>query len=353
MTPALAVAAEVAGRGLQLEVSLPAGQVHAVLGANGAGKSTLLGLAAGTVRPTAGTVAVAGTLVAGPGVWVAPHRRGVGLLAQQPLLFPHLTAAANVAFGLQARGRTKGQALRQAADLLGQLGLAAVATRHPHELSGGQQARIAVARALAPQPHLLLLDEPLAALDVTAATEVRAQLRSSLREAGRSSVLVTHDLLDVLALADTVTVLGGGQVVEHGPTAAVLAAPRTPFLAELIGVNLVLGTRHGEEIHATGLRLRGIPAADSGTGQPAAAMFDPRAVAVYRDPPAGSPRNVVAVTVSGIEHRGALLAISGQVPGGPRLRADVTPAAVAAMGITAGDRVYFVVKAAEVAIYPA
>ncbi|WP_240645889.1 ABC transporter ATP-binding protein [Georgenia sp. SYP-B2076] len=388
-------------RDVRLDLDLVAGQVLGVLGANGAGKSTLLGLVAGLVRPASGAVRIHGRTVADAGTWVPPHARRVALLAQEPLLFPHLDALANVAFGPRAAGVPRAAAERVARERLDQVGAADLAGRRPHELSGGQAQRVALARALAPDPEVVLLDEPLSALDVDAAAAMRQLLRAVLRDAGRTAVLVTHDLLDVLAVADVVVVLDGGRVVESGSTLDVLTRPRSSFTASLAGVNLVGGTlTPGGELVAPAvggelvapavggpragttdatdatdaadttapagavapsdttapdgaLVLHGLvdPACRPGTA--VAATFSPRAVAVHLTPPGGSPRNTVTVTVATLEHQGELVRIRGTVPSGHLLAADITPASVASLGLAPGASAIFSVKAAEVAIYPA
>ena len=354
MTDALVIRAAVPARDVELDLHVPAGRVLALLGPNGAGKSTAVSLAAGTLRPGSGEVVVAGRRVAAPGTWVPPHARHIGLLAQEPLLLPHLDVLANVAFGPRALGAGRRAAEETARARLAEVGAEGWASRRPHQLSGGQAQRVALARALAPDPHLLLLDEPLSALDVAAAAELRHVLRGALREAGRSAVVVTHDLLDVLALADDVVVLDGGRAVEQGPTAQVLGRPRSRFAARLAGVNLVLGELCGPAaVRAGDDVVHGVAGGPLDGAGRAAATFDPRAVAVHRTAPGGSPRNVLPVRVSGLEQQGALVRVRGATPSGTRLAADVTPAALAALGLAVGEDVVFVVKAAEVDVYEA
>lgn len=348
----LSVHATVAARGVRLDVDLPAGSVLGVLGPNGAGKSTLVELAAGLLRPDDGVVRVGGRTVAGPGAWVPPHARGAALLAQRPLLFPHLDALGNVAFGPRSQGLRRHRAAEVAQARLAEVGAAALAGRRPHQLSGGQAQRVALARALAPDPRVLLLDEPFSALDVQAADELRQVLRTVLH--GRTAVLVTHDLLDVLALADAVVVLDGGRVVEAGATLEVLTRPRSAFAARLAGVNVVAGRLDGRTLRADGAPpLHGLVDPACVDGAPAAATFSPRAVAVHLTAPGGSPRNVVPVRTESLEHHGELVRVTGSTPWGQRLAADVTPAAVAELALAAGQDVRFSVKAAEVRIYPA
>ncbi len=265
----LHLAAVVSERGVDVALDVGAGEVLAVLGPNGAGKSTALHVIAGLVRPDTGVVRVGGRTLTdtAAGVQVATHDRRVGLLMQDPLLFPHLSVQANVAFPLRSRGIARPDAARQALHWLGEVGAADLADRRPGELSGGQAQRVAIARALAAEPDVLLLDEPLAGLDVAVAASVRSLLQQVVSAAGRATVLITHDLLDVLALADRVLVLEAGQVAEAGPVAEVLAAPRSRFGARFAGVNLVRGTldRRGNAAHSS--RNRVVRRPDPGLGR--------------------------------------------------------------------------------------
>jgi molybdate transport system ATP-binding protein len=361
---ALDAAALVRRPGFTLDVALRVapGEVLAVLGPNGAGKSTLLDVLAGLLRPDAGHVRVHGRTLTDVAarVHVPVHRRGVGLLAQQPLLFPHLSALANVAFGPRAQGVARRAALARARELLDAVDAGALADRRPGQLSGGQQQRVALARALAAGPGLLLLDEPLAALDVDAAPAMRALLRRTVRAdaGGRAAVLVTHSALDALVLADRVAVLTAGQVVEEGAAREVLARPRSPFGARIAGLDLVLGTACPEGLRtADGLVVAG-HAEQTVDGEPAVAVFPPTAVAVFGQRPHGSPRNVVPVRLAAVEPHGDLVRLrAGRRDGGPAwaegLAADVTPGALVDLAVEPGMELWFAVKAAEVAIHPA
>jgi molybdate transport system ATP-binding protein len=354
---------------LDVALSAEPGEVLAVLGPNGAGKSTLLGVLAGLLRPDAGHVRVGDVTVTDPGsgVHVPPHQRGVGLLAQQALLFPHLSAVGNVAFGPRAHGVPRREAERRACELLAAVDAVELADRRPARMSGGQQQRVALARALAPRPGLLLLDEPLAALDVDATPAMRSLLRRMLRrerggDAKQTAVLVTHSALDALVLADRVVVLTGGRVVEQGSTRDVLGRPRSPFTARIAGLDLVPGTACPEGLQtADGMVVSGHPEGDTARpadGEPAVAVFPPSAVAVFADRPHGSPRNVLPVRLAAIEPRGDVVRLrAGAVPGGPEwvdgLAADVTPAAVADLAAEPGAELWFAVKATEVGIHAA
>ena len=242
----VSVRAIVENRGVDVEFAVAAGEVLAVLGPNGAGKSTALHVIAGLVQPDTGVVRVGERVLTDTSrrKHVATHDRRVGLLLQDPLLFPHLSVAANVAFSPRS-------SRADAARWLAEVEATELADRMPRELSGGQAQRVALARALAAEPDVLLLDEPMAGLDVGVAAAMRKLLRRVLVRDGRSAVLITHDLVDVLTLADRVLILESGRIVETGSTAAVLAAPRSRFGARFAGVNLVTGTAGGEGVLTT------------------------------------------------------------------------------------------------------
>ncbi|GAB4595860.1 sulfate/molybdate ABC transporter ATP-binding protein [Mycobacterium avium subsp. hominissuis] len=362
----LQLRAVVSQRRFEVEFSVAAGEVLAVLGPNGAGKSTALHVIAGLLRPDRGLVRVGDRVLTdtAAGIDVPTHDRRVGLLLQDALLFPHMSVAANVAFGphsrrpMWRRGRRaeKATALRW----LREVDAEPLADRKPRQLSGGQAQRVAIARALAVEPDVLLLDEPLAGLDVAAAAAIRAVLRRVVTRIGCAAMLVTHDLLDVFTLADRVLVLESGRIAEIGPVADVLTAPRSHFAARVAGVNLVNGTAEGDGalLARSGARWYAAPAAPAGpvaSGQRAVAVFPPTAVAVYREQPHGSPRNTVEVTVAEMDVRGAAVLVRGaqQPDGAPGLAAEITVDAASELRLTPGDRVWFSVKAHEVVLYPA
>ena len=344
---------------LRTELSVQRGEVLAVLGANGAGKSTLLSVLSGLVEPDRGSVHLGDRawLDTERGVRVPPHRRKAGLLAQSALLFPHLSALDNIAFGLRANGLRRVRARELAREWLSEVDAAELADRRPGQLSGGQAQRVALARALAADPEVLLLDEPLAALDVQAAPAVRSLLHRVLRAQERPTVLVTHDVLDAVVLADRVLVLAEGSTVETGPTRDVLARPKAAFTARIAGLNLVTGRAEGGTVVLGGevaggeVAVRGRAAEPVEDGEPAAAVFAPSAVAVHRGPPGGSPRNALPVRLTGVEPRGDVVRLRAEADGAA-LAADITPAAAADLGLSPDDRVWFAVKATEVAIHP-
>lgn len=363
---ALRVRAVLADRGLDVAFDVGPGEVLAILGPNGAGKSSLLHVIAGLLRPDTGLVRLGPRVLTdtGAGIDVPTRERRVGLLMQDPLLFPHLSVAANVGFGPRARRRSgagRSAAAATARGWLAAVGAEELADRRPRRLSGGQAQRVAIARALAAEPEVLLLDEPLAGLDVAGAAAVRAVLRAVIAaDSGgrRSAVLVTHDLLDVFALADRVLVLESGRVAEIGRTAEILGTPRSAFGARIAGLNLV-----GGRIRADGALVT--PAGDCwhgvagevglAAGSAAVAVFAPAAVAVYRQAQGGSPRNCVPVIVAGLDARGATVTVRGAdgPDGAPGPAADITAEAAAELGLTVGESAWFCVKAQEVALRPA
>jgi len=248
----------------------------------------------------------------------------------------------------------KANARVAAAEELARMGLDGMADRKPVQLSGGQRQRVALARALAADPDLLLLDEPLGALDVQTAPEIRQLLRTRLAGAGTTTVLVTHDVLDAAVLADRIVVIDRGAMVDEGPATRVLSAPRSPFSAHIAGVNLLVGdvvgsgegtvtVRSGNEILVTGVAISGLA-----TGAAAAAVFRPSAVAVYPAEVAGSPRNHWPATVVGLEPAADGVRVRTSVG----VAADLTPAAIAELGLTIGARVHLAVKATEIRIHP-
>ncbi len=349
---AVSVRAAVAERGVDLALDAGEGTVTAVVGPNGAGKTTLLHLVAGLARPSSGRVEIGGREVAGPGRFVPPHRRHAVLLTQDTALFPHLDVLANVAFGPRSAGIPAARARERALAELDAVGCAALASRRPDELSGGQAQRVAIARALATDPAVVLLDEPLAGLDVAVAAEVRHGLGQRLR--GRTGLLVTHEVLDIWTIADRLAVVDEGRVVETGTAAELLARPTSAFLARLGGTNLFTGTAcgHGALDLAPGVRLQGLADPDQPPtpGEPALAAVSPAAVSLHLDAPGGSPRNLLEAVVTSIEPRGEVVRVHLVVAGQP-FAADVTGPSVAELGLRPALAVRAVAKATQVRVY--
>ena len=239
---------------LDTAFSVAAGEVLALLGPNGSGKSTTLRALVGLLPLAGGRVVLDGTILEDPAqhIKIPPEKRPIGLMFQDYLLFPHLTALENVAFGLRAQGVDKKTAREKASQTMARLDLDGLAEAKPGSMSGGQQQRVAMARALVTDPKLLLLDEPLAALDVSTKTDVRRLLRQTLRRSNAANVLVTHDLLDAVALGDRMVVIQDGGIVQTGTPAEVTARPRSRYVADLVGVNLLRGTAHGTVLELDG-----------------------------------------------------------------------------------------------------
>lgn len=352
----LNVTARVDVRGFDVDLHLDIGERLAVLGPNGAGKSTLLSILAGTLRPDHGRAELDGEVLfdvdGRRGQWQPPHARRVALLAQDPLLFPNLTVLDNVAFGPRASRTPRSAAYGTARRWLRRVDADDLADRKPGQLSGGQAQRVAVARAVAADPRLLLLDEPLAALDVTAAPMLRRVLRDVL--ADRSALVVTHDLLDAVLLSSRVVVLDAGRIVEQGATADVLRHPTSPFTARLAGLNLIAGTAQpgGLRPERGGPPVGGLARTQLTAGERAMAVFTPTSVSVYLDEPHGSPRNVFAVTITELEPRGEQTRVRATTGTGETLTADLTTAAVGELDLYPGRTAFYTVKATAVTLYP-
>ena len=335
---------------LEVELAVGTGELVVLLGPNGAGKTTLLRALAGLLALDRGRVVLDGAVLedTAAGAWVPTERRPIGFVFQDYLLFPHLSALENVAFGLRARGLGRAEARRRAGAWLDRVGLAGHAGARPRALSGGQAQRVALARAMVSEPRLLLLDEPLAALDAATRAEVRRDLRRHLASFGGTRLLVTHDPLEALALADRLVVLEHGRVTQSGRPAEVSERPRSGYVAELVGVNLYRGRADGAAVElAGGGRL--IATGDH-RGEVFAAVH-PRAVALHRRLPEGTPRNVLAGTADTVDVVGdrVRVRVTGQVP----IVAEVTPAAVGELHLADGGPVWASVKATEVTVYPA
>jgi molybdate transport system ATP-binding protein len=336
---------------LDLGLDVADGEVVALLGPNGAGKTTALRAIAGLHPLDRGRIELDGHPLDDPaaGVFVPTHRRPIGVVFQDYLLFPRLDALDNVAFGLRARGHGKAEARQRAAEWLDRLGLADHAHVRPGALSGGQAQRVALARALATDPRLLLLDEPLAALDARARIHVRAELRRHLASFPGARLLVTHDPLDALVLADRLVVVDSGRVTQSGEPAEVARRPRTRYVADLVGVNLVHGTAAGDRTIDTDAGVR-LTVADPAPAWDVAVAIRPQAVALHPDEPHGSPRNAWRTTVAEIEpDRGRVrVRLDGPLP----IAAEVTPAAVAELALAPGAKVWASVKAVDLEVYP-
>jgi molybdate transport system ATP-binding protein len=332
---------------LDVELNVRAGETVAVLGPNGAGKTTLLRALAG-LDEMAGRVALDGEILedSARGIHVPAERRRVGLVFQDHVLFPHLSVLENVAFGLRAQRKPHAAAAAQ--KLLDDAGLGDRAGALPRALSGGQGQRVALLRALATEPRLLLLDEPLSSLDISVRAEVRRDLARQLASFRGVRLLVTHDPLEAIAIADSLVVLEHGTIVQAGSPDDVTARPRSRFVADLAGVNLLRGHAGGDSV-----RLQdgtALAAAGAGEGE-VFAVIHPHAVAIYRNRPDGTPRNVWQGTVESIDTYGERVRV--RVKSAVPLVAEVTTGAVRDLGLMPGTVVWAVVKATEVSTYPA
>ncbi|MFJ3442289.1 ABC transporter ATP-binding protein [Streptomyces sp. NPDC086081] len=329
---------------LDVALTVAPGEVVALLGPNGAGKTTALRALAGLTPLTGGRLRLDGRDLDR----VPPESRPVGVVFQDYLLFPHLSALDNVAFGPRCRGATKAEARAQAAAWLDRLGLADHAGARPRRLSGGQAQRVALARALATRPRLLLLDEPLAALDARTRLEVRAQLRRHLADFEAVAVLVTHDPLDAMVLADRLVVVEHGRVVQEGTPSDIARHPRTDYIAQLVGLNLYRGEADGHTV-----RLADGPSLTTTEllSGPVFVAFPPGAVTLHRSRPTGSSaRNLWRCEVAGLETHGDQIRadLTGELP----LTADLTTVAAAELDLHPGAEVWATVKAAQTHAYP-
>ncbi|ROT26093.1 ABC transporter ATP-binding protein [Micromonospora sp. HM5-17] len=335
---------------LDVALRINAGEVVALLGPNGAGKTTAVRTLAGLLPLSAGHITLAGQDLDRPAArrWTPTERRPIGVVFQDYRLFPHLSALDNVAFGPRRRGLDRRQARQRAAEWLDRMELADYGRHKPRQLSGGQAQRVALARALAVDPALLLLDEPLAALDARTRLDTRAQLQRHLAEHPGATLLVTHDPLDALVLADRLVIVEHGRIVQEGDAGTITAQPRTDYVARLVGLNLHRGWADGHTVRIGADFVLTI--ADRHDGDVFVA-FPPSAVALYPLRPDGSPRNVWPATITGIQRHGDNLRI--QLAGPVDVAADITPAAAAHLHLAPGQPLWAAVKATETRVYPA
>ena len=354
---AVRVAGTVAARGWDVDAELRPGLVTAVVGHNGAGKSTLAQVIAGTLRVDSGTVSIGERVVDDAATFVPARRRGVAMVSQAPRIFTHMSVLSNVAFPLRVRGVGRTQARAAALEQLRAVGIADLAFKRASDLSGGQAARVAIARALVFRPEVLILDEPTAALDVEATAQVSAVLRERLAGAGITTLLVSHDIAEVLSLASHMIVMGEGRIVEDGEPARVLASPASVFAARLAGLNIVSGApvaRSG----MVGVRVGdgALWAADSvGPGEESARValtFPPEAVALSREEAHASPRSVLPGVVAGIDVDGSLVSVRVALAEGVLVTARVTASAWSDLGLGVGEGLWVSVKATQVRAIP-
>ena len=385
------VTGTIAERGWNVDAELRPGLVTAVVGHNGAGKSTLAQVIAGTLRLDRGSARI-GERVVDDAVTFVParrrdavtfvpaRRRGVAMVSQVPRIFTHMSVLANVAFPLRVRGVGRAQAREAALEQLRAVGMDDLAHKRASDLSGGQAARVAIARALVFRPEVLILDEPTAALDVEATAQVSSVLRQRLTGAGITTLLVSHDIAEVLALASHMIVMGDGRIVEEGEPARVLASPSSVFAARLAGLNIVAGPiamRPGMvgvsvgEAELWAADLSGFDSADAGRvdvasgdaaddvasggsnqGGRVALTFPPEAVALSREESHASPRSVLPGVVAGVDVDGSLVSVRVALAEGVSVTSRVTASAWADLGLGVGDRLWASVKATQVRAIP-
>lgn len=342
---------------LDCELEAEARATLVVVGESGSGKTSVLRYLAGLLRPASGRLDLAGQCWCdtGQGIWVPVHRREVGYVPQDYALFPHLSAAANIAFGLRAAGLGRAQVRSRTAGLLERFELTAFADRQPSRLSGGQQQRVALARALALEPALLLLDEPLSALDVETRHVVRTELKRVLDDLSCVTVFVTHAPMEAMLFGDRIAVMEKGKIVQTGDRLSLLKEPRSRYVATLLGLNLLPGrvVHRGQGSEVTLATPRGsITAAESSAGEDLFVVVSPDQVTLSLDEPGTSARNVLS---------GVIAEILPEPPYGERVRvvvgpapvfvAEVTAAAVAQLGLQVGQRVHAAFKATSVVAY--
>jgi molybdate transport system ATP-binding protein len=333
----------------------PTGATTVLVGESGAGKTSILRLAAGLDRPAVGRITLDGVVYtdAAAGVHLPPWRRELGYLSQDYALFPHLTVAENVAFGLRAARVARAEIGRRVSRVLERTGIADLARRKPPTLSGGQQQRAALARALVLDPRLLLLDEPLAALDLQTRRRVRGELRSLLRELGTTTLYVTHSPLEALLFGDRIVVLEAGRISQIGDRDDLLRHPRSRYVAELVGTNFFAGRAASGEAGATVRTADGDVAISRADGPgDLFVTVDPRQITLHAHQPEGSAQNVFA---------GQILELAPEPPGGERVRvvlgtspplvAEVTREAIGSLGLAEGMTVYASFKATGIRSY--
>jgi molybdate transport system ATP-binding protein len=352
----LEVVSRLGGFRLEAALEVEGGSVLVLVGESGSGKTTLLRLVAGLLAPERGTIHLDGDPWFDSAVPVnrPAHLRPVGYVAQDYALFPHLTVTENVAFGLRAQRLRGPEVRRRAAAALERLGIAALASRRPDQLSGGQQQRVAVARALVLDPPVLLLDEPLSALDRQTRRGVRGELRRLLAELPCHTLYVTHDPTEALAFGERIAVLEAGRISQAGARDDLLRRPRSSYVAEFLGVNLFPGTVVARADGIARVRTTGgeVAVADDQLEGEVFALIDPREVVLSRAAPGGSAQNVF---------QGVIEEVVPEPPSGERVRvsiaspvrlvAEVTRHAVASLDLRPGQQVFAAFKASGVEVF--
>ncbi|MDJ0960464.1 MAG: ATP-binding cassette domain-containing protein [Acidimicrobiia bacterium] len=330
---------------LDIDLAIRSGHTVALLGPNGAGKTTAVQALAGLRSLDAGRIELHGRVLDDPAgnVFVPAADRHIGVVFQDYILFPHLNVAENVSFGLRSAGVGASEAVAAARSWLDRLDIAELAERRPGDLSGGQAQRVALARALITEPAMLLLDEPLAALDVTTRARLRRTLADHLEAYEGPRLLITHDPTEAYLLADEIHLIEDGAITQVGTAEDIRLRPRTRYAADLAGSNLVTGTASAGVVESAGHRLR---VGDTTIHGPVLATIHPRAISLHRNEPEGSPRNTWRTSVDRIEHYGDRVRIQTGPP--MPLTAEVTPNAVDALGLHEQSSIWVSIKATEI-----
>jgi molybdate transport system ATP-binding protein len=332
---------------LDIELSIPPGRTVALLGPNGAGKSTAVAALAGLIPVDSGCVRLGEDVLDDPqtGVFVPPEERGMGVVFQDYLLFPHMSVVDNVAFGLRNHGLGREEARWRARGWIDRLGLDRVAEQKPGSLSGGQAQRVALARALVTEPRMLLLDEPLSALDVTTRAKLRRELAEHLTAFAGPRLMITHDPAEAFLLSDEIHIIEDGRITQVGSAEAIRLRPRTSYAADLAGSNLFVGYASDGTVDAGGHLLQ---TADPDFSGEVLVSIRPSAISLHRSRPEGSPRNSWEATIGAVERLGerARVAVGQPLP----LTAEVTTAAADELDLAPGHRIWVSIKATEIGV---
>ena len=332
---------------LTVELDFRSGVTTALLGPNGSGKSTLVEALAGIISADSGRISLGDRVLDEPGAntFVPAEKRRAGVVFQRYLLFEHLDVLDNISFAKAVAGTSKADARRSAEQWVERFDLVGLESRKPSQLSGGQAQRVAVARALAAEPDFLLLDEPLAALDIETKGEVRRLLRDRLADYPGPRLLITHDPIDAFLMADRVIILENGRITQQGTPAEIAQKPATPYAAALVGLNLLSGTNTGGVL-ALDDSDQSLATSDMQTEGAVLVTISPNAIALHDGQPGGSPRNSWQTTIATIEGSGDITRVTLDLP--LPLNVDITPGAAVSMGLHPGREVWASVKATEV-----
>lgn len=335
---------------LDAAFTMDAGETVAIVGPNGAGKTSLLRTIAGLSAADEGRITWNGADWddVSSGVFVPPEQRPVSYVFQDHALIPHLKVLDNVAFGIRARGGRRKDAREQAIAALSTVGSLEFADRMPSELSGGESQTVAIARALATNPELMLFDEPFAALDAGARVQAR-RLFASTRNDSMARILVTHDAVDALTLADRIIAFESGSIVQVGTPSELLATPRSHFVAEILGFNPLSGELQGDQLSMGEMRLT-VGAHEAPDGD-VTAIIRPRSVSLHRVRPEGSPRNVWSTSIDAVDRTSDRVRVQLGAP--LQIAVEVTPAGFEALATDIGEELWASVKASEIAVHPA